>query len=105
MGERANVLVKSGNEQVCLHSHWDGEDLIDTLRHALRIGKSRWGDFQYLTRIIFCQMIKDDVEGLTGYGISQNVHDANHPSLIVDCDNQTVTIEGKSPVSFSEFVA
>lgn len=105
MGERANIIVRSRDEQVCLYSHWDGEGLISTLKHALRIGESRWGDFQYLTRIIFCQMIKDDVEGLTGYGISQEVHDANYPSLIVDCDNQTVTKEGGASVSFSEYVA
>jgi hypothetical protein len=90
MGDRANIIVKSGSERVCLYTHWAGSNLPKTLKSALKRGKSRWDDFQYLTRIIFCEMIGDDTKGLTGFGITQDIHDNENEILEVNIDNQTV---------------
>ena len=75
MGDRANVFVveDEGNnkeEGVYLYTHWGGSELPKTVARALDRGRERWGDTPYLTRIIFSEMIKREVEGLTGYGIS-----------------------------------
>lgn len=106
MGERANIVVKNGSQQVCLYSHWGGEELRDVLKKAMTRGHSRWNDASYLTRIIFCEMVKDDIEGLTGFGIQQeaNEDDANYPTIVVDVDGQIVRVGHYGPSSFEEFV-
>lgn len=105
MGDRANVVVKTGNEQVCLYTHWCGSDLPDILRAALKRGKDRWTDSQYLTRIIFCEMVKSDAMGTTGFGISQSIGDGSDRVLWVDVRSETVQVNGRAPVSFVDFVA
>ena len=74
MGDRANVFVretrKEGVVGVYLYTHWAGRELAQTVYDALTRGRDRWDDGQYLTRIIFEEMIDEDRMGLTGYGIS-----------------------------------
>jgi len=102
MGARANIVVKSDGEQVCLYSHWGGSELADDLKNALKKGK-RWDDFQYLTRIIFCEMVKNNISEETGFGITQEVHDNEYPVIYVNADLQLVTIDGVE-TSFSDFI-
>jgi len=49
-------------------------------------------------------MIKDDPLDNTGFGISLEVQDNEHPFIEVTHNTQTVTIEGNS-WKFSEYVA
>ena len=97
MGERNNVkLVPDG---IIIYSHWDDkQSLISKVKKALIRGKERWNDRQYLNRIIFSEVIRDDVPGLTGYGLTTDMHDGDI-ILTVDTENQRV---GKK--SFEEFV-
>jgi len=105
MGDRANVIVKTNDEQVCLYTHWGGEELPEVVKAGLIRGKSRWNDFQYLTRILFCEMIQSDVMGETGYGISQKEHDGEGGRVItIDCDEGTITIKDFSPIQISAYV-
>lgn len=106
MGDRANVLVKTADEQVCLYTHWGGYELPETLRSALNRGKDRWGDFQYLARIIFCEMVGErNWNETTGFGISQCEHDGGYGGpIVVDVDAQTVTLPYKSPVSIQDYI-
>ena len=60
MGDRGNIIVKDGNSEVYLYTHWTGSDLPDVLRSALKRGKSRWNDGPYLARIIFCEIVKGE---------------------------------------------
>jgi len=77
-------------------------ELKQTLKEALA-RKQRWNDEEYLTRIVFCEMIKGDESNETGFGIGTVKHsDLNYPLLTVDCDNQTVKEEGKK-WSFDDF--
>ena len=57
------------NDDIYLYSHWDS-NLGTVLAQALIRGKDRWNDSSYLARIIFSEMIKEDIEGNTGYGIA-----------------------------------
>ncbi len=106
MGDRANILVKYENEQVCLYSHWDGSSLPRILQDALN-HRERWDDFQYLTRIIFQEMIKDDIGGTDGYGITQTPWDGDDRIITVDVNNQTVNLgafeELYNDFSFEEY--
>jgi hypothetical protein len=66
----------------------------------LKRGRERWNDPPYLARIIFSEMIHDDVDGLTGYGIAPYAMDDEFPTIEVDLDN--CTVDG---VPFAEFIA
>lgn len=107
MGDRANVVVRSKgeneNEQVCLYTHFRGYALPLTLRAALIRGRERWDDPSYLARIIFCEMIKDSVLDLTGYGISASIIDGARRVLLVDVDDQTVKV-GERVYSFEQYI-
>lgn len=64
-------------------------------------------DFQYLNRIVFCEMLKDDrkgLEGLTGFGITQKPWDGDDRVVTVDVEAQTVEIGGKTQ-SIAEYIA
>lgn len=99
MGDRANIGIKTGHGKkvheagacVVLYTHWSGYKTPLTLRDALRKGKSRWSDPAYLARIVFCQMVgKDSWDEETGFGISTDICDNEHRSLVVDPDAEKV---------------
>ena len=97
MGERNYIFLV--NDGIYLYSHWDGkEDLIQVLKSALIRGRDRWTDRQYLNRIIFSEMIKDDVLGLTGYGLSSDIHDGQ---VVLNVDVNKQEVDG---ISFEGFI-
>jgi hypothetical protein len=107
MGDRANVKIRNQNGSVFLYTHWDGSELPDKLQRALK-RHQRWDDSAYLTRIIFCEMVRDDIDGETGFGISTNRTMDDRPILIVDCSSQRVAVGDRADieirsVSFEEF--
>jgi hypothetical protein len=112
MGDRAQIAIKdSGTDRrVYLYTHWTGSELIPTLRRALA-RKQRWDDSCYLTRIIFCEMVKGDENSETGFGIDTAQHgDVYYKIPVLDCDTQMISWEntrGKDipPVSFAAFIA
>ncbi len=76
MGCRGNIEIiqpklghTSGEVSIYLYTHWGGEELCQDLARGLDKGQGRWLDPDYLTRIIFNEMQKDD-RGTTGFGIS-----------------------------------
>ena len=103
MGDRANVVVKDGDERVCLYSHWGGSELPATLQKAMQRGKERWNDPSYLARIIFCEMVQGREKELTGFGISVSPPDGRDRVITVDTDEQTVQMPNRPPVSFADF--
>jgi len=85
MGDRGNIVVDDGqNKPVFLYTHWTGTELPQILQRALKRGRGRWGDTAYLTRIIFSEMIQNEVLEETGYGISTTLCDNEHNILLVD---------------------
>lgn len=105
MGNRANVYVQDGDDNgVYLYTHWGGSELPEVLRDALRRGRDRWDDAQYLARIIFCEMVQDNVMDLAGYGITSRVWDGDGGIIEVDPEEQVVAFKGKT-ISFLEYAA
>lgn len=103
MGDRANVYVHHGDRPgVYLYTHGNGYKLPEVLREALA-REERWDDDQYLSRIIFSEMIKDDIDGSTGYGISAYCGDGSDKILDVDTMRGTVSIDGLLR-SFREYI-
>jgi hypothetical protein len=97
MGDHGNIVVQESTEhRVYLYGHWSGYDMPEILRAALVRGNGRWNDPQYLARIIFCELVKNDPNGTTGYGISARVHDNEYPIIVVDCEKQEIRLEAES---------
>jgi len=99
MGERSYIVVKDSDSKVYLYAHWMTKgECYDLLKKSLERGKNRWTDGPYLTRVIFCDMIRDDIDGLSGFGIS-STRDDGVVCYTVDVDEQKV---GK--ISFDDFI-
>jgi hypothetical protein len=97
MGDRGNIYFVDqhrGKERIgmYMYSHWGGSVIPSVVEAALRRGRERWGDSQYLARIVFCELIKDDVMETTGYGLSTRVGDNEHAIVRVDDVDQTVAV-------------
>lgn len=105
MGDRANVVIKRDDEQVCLYTHCNGSELLETVRNAMILGREFWKCESYLARIIFCQMVANDELGIYGFGISQTLGDGRDRVLILDVEHQTVKINDKPEMSFEEYVS
>lgn len=100
MGDRGQIkIIDTG---VYLYSHWCGYQLFDIVKRVIQRGK-RLDDPEYLARIIFCEMVKDDIDGETGYGIGNSKHgDLDNPLVEVDIKNMKVICDGKT-YNFSDF--
>jgi hypothetical protein len=102
----AQRLDGNGGE-VWFYTHWGAGALWECVASALRRGKGRWDDDEYLARIIFCEMVGNDVDGTTGFGIGMSRHGDVWQVITVDAGNQTVTVEEPrfGPVSFEAFAS
>lgn len=103
MGSRSNICMIDDHSEIYLYSHWGGRDLAVVLKDALRRGKARWKDYPYLTRIVFSEMIKDEILEDTGYGISAYQTDNEHNILFVNVEEQSITVGGKR-FTFDEYI-
>lgn len=100
MATRSNIrLTYPDKNKVVFYQHWDGDNLSDILKAALKRGMGRWNDPAYLARIIFSEMVKDDIDGLTGFGIQTEVHEESWFTLDVDLEDQVVRWTDRSGVS------
>lgn len=94
MGDRAQVCIKDGEDRVYLYGHWSGTGIYKAAAKALRRVPGRWTDSEYLARAIFCEMVRDDIDGETGYGIGLHQHgDIEHAIPVFDCETRQVTWE------------
>lgn len=99
MGERSYILIKDFQSRVYLYAHWmTKEECYDLLRKSLARSESRWTDGPYLARVIFSDMIRADIDGLTSFGIS-SVRDDGNVHYTVSVDDQKV-----NGISFSDFI-
>ena len=105
MGDRGQVkIVDTG---IYLYTHWDAAELPWIVQKALA-RKKRWRDPCYLARIIFCEMIKDDLDGGTGYGICSEKHGDVWRVVEVNCSQGIVRVIDLGEVilemSFEQFI-
>lgn len=104
MGDRGNIVLRSNGEEVWLYSHWNGSFLPEILEAAMKRGKGRWDDPSYLARIIFSEMIRDDINGETGFGIWPSELDGG-TTLFVDIDRKIVSDDDGNEWSFEEYTS
>lgn len=106
MGDRANVaFYYAGREEpIYFYTHWGGSELVETVRRALKRGRNRWTDEAYLARIVFSEMIQNEVLQETGYGIAPYECDTG-PVVEIRPERQTVALRGKWVKEIGQFVA
>lgn len=90
MSTRSQVCMKETG--VYLYRHSDGYDLPNTVRVALQ-RKQRWDDAEYLTRIIFSEVIRGRLDDETGFGIGVKLHGDIQYLVTVDTDKQMIKVE------------
>ena len=95
MGDRSQVVIHDSGSEVYLYTHWNGKTLPSLVAGSLFRGKSRWDDAPYLARIIFSDMIRGDIDGLTGYGISSTYQDSNHPDIHIYVERKLIKYDGE----------
>lgn len=121
MGDRGNVFFVDGTAGkqlagIYMYTHWSGGFLPAIVRAALKRGQGRWGDSQYLARIIFCELVQESVMEETGFGLSTEIGDNEHAIVRVDDTKQRVSFhdaggernpkdKGTASWSYEEFVA
>ena len=99
MGTRGVVRIHSGDMSKCvtLYQHYDSYDLPQTVATALGRGTDRWGDPSYLARIVFSEMVRDSLDGTTGYGIFAGPVDCGQEvEVIIDTRASTISVGGSS---------
>jgi hypothetical protein len=95
VGDRGNIFfVDAHGKQLgglYMYSHWAGSTIWKVVRSALERGRERWGDPQYLARIMFCELVRDSVLDDTGYGLGTSIGDNGHAIVRVDDDDSRVS--------------
>ncbi len=89
MGDRGNIYFVDASARgelrgIYMYTHWAGSYVWKVVKDALKRGDDRWGDSQYLARIVFCELVKDAVLDTTGYGLSTSIGDNEHVIIRVD---------------------
>lgn len=115
MGDRANIYITQENGEkpgLYFYTHSSGYRLPLTLQDALKRGQDRWEDEQYLSRIIFCELVKGHEMNTTGFGITTYLCDGGYKILTVNSVTQKVGIsknaESTKPVrewTFAEYIS
>lgn len=108
MGARINFVLKvypKEQAHVTLYSHWGETNWRQDLAMALAKAEPRWTDQNYGARIVVSQLIGEDWDKETGYGLFTSVdgEDLGDTTVVVDFTNQTVNDTGNEH-SFGAFV-
>lgn len=98
MGARSNIAIIQGDgTRVWLYGHWMGDQSLTHAVAGLRSGRS--DDDAYLARVIFSSMVKDDIDGETGFGITTSITDNEYPVIVIDPGNASVWLEAGQGVT------
>lgn len=111
LGDRGQVFVEDTG--VYLYTHWHATPLPGIVAGALD-KEARWGDPEYLARIVFEAMVRRGGNETTGFGIGTAQHGDVWRVVRLNCDEQTVQLdesvgfgradEPDPPVSFRRFI-
>jgi hypothetical protein len=110
MGSRTEWIIKEDNSgnAVHLYSHWGGDSKFADTQSAIAKAEPRWHDTSYGVRIFISQIIGNQWESETGFGIavgndSDNIFEESYFHAVIDFPNRTVTF-GSHEWTFEDFV-
>jgi hypothetical protein len=89
MGDRGNIIIRDHGD-VVFYAHSRGSSLPEIVQRALARNE-RWGDGPYLARIVFCELVSPDPDGVLGFGISTVLCDNEHDLIMLDVNKQKVS--------------
>ena len=94
MGDRANFGFRdSKGDTIFLYGHWAGHMMLQNLASAVRAAEPRWSDESYATRIAISNLINEEWQSTTGWGITVNeLADNEHRVPIIDWNKKTFTL-------------
>jgi hypothetical protein len=94
VGDRANFgFVQPNGETIVLYGHWAGSNMLGKLADAVIAARPRWNDPSYATRITISQLIGDQWNMETGWGLHVNeISDNEHKIAIVDWEQQIFSL-------------
>jgi hypothetical protein len=93
MGARVifNIKQDEGN-YICLYSHWGEYTALEDTARAIAKARPRWGDDSYCARIIISQLIGNEWESETGFGLWVSAEPCTDEAwVLIDLQGQTVT--------------
>ena len=105
MGDRANFgFVQPNGQTIVLYGHWAGHQMLGKLADAVIAARPRWNDSSYATRIAISNIIADQWNMETGWGLYVNeIGDNEHKIAIIDWDQQTFSLhelaDGRDPLN------
>jgi hypothetical protein len=103
MGARTNFELKDSKGSVWLYSHWGGDDKIADLARALAKAEPRWNDTSYAMRIVVSQLVGNEWDSETGFGLSSyETGEESYEPVCVDFANNIVSYKDNE-YSFQEF--
>lgn len=94
MGERSNIVIMDNGQIECVfYGHWMGEANIQYVQDAIRTARDsrvngncdRTKHASYFAAIVARKLLKNDIDGALGYGISNRVHHNEYPIVVVNC--------------------
>ncbi len=89
MGVRQDIkMVYGDGKKIYIYSHWfEADELKERIKKVLA-RKERWDDEGYLARMIFSGIIREDIDGETGYGLA--------PYKMGECKPVVVNLKDKT---------
>jgi hypothetical protein len=104
MGDRSNVVIQdSEGGRVYLYAHWLGDGILKSAIKGLESG--RVDDPAYLARVIFTDMVKNDLDGETGFGISTYFSDNDGYPILVLSEDGSAWFENESKTKLTEAIS
>lgn len=85
MGNRRVIGLRENTDSNTLYVyiHWaHPDDVMIITRNVIQHAEKRWGENDYANRMAIGYIIKDDVEGELGFGISINEYSAPDNDLV-----------------------
>lgn len=113
LGNRATLVIvppqtpRDGQPvtALCMHCHWSGRELPQRVAQGIYDGRPRWDVPAYMTRVLVCAALADDLDAIDGYGLGLMpfglATEEGRPFLVVDVRRQRVGFlaAGKWPLS------
>ena len=100
MGARINFLFNEGDDKpaVWLYSHWGADSWEEDLASAIWMARSRWDDTSYAVRIIVSQLIGNQWQQSSGFGLGAVAKPKDflswEPTIIIDMVDKIVDGHG-----------
>lgn len=105
MGARTNFQFKTTKgDKVVLYSHWGGDTKLQDLADAIEASRGRWDDNSYAIRIAISQIVGDNWQSETGFGVYVNeMGEESYQETIVDFDQKIVELDNHK-IQFEDYI-